>query len=241
MKWNKPEDIYQRSISAHLGYGNFKKLQESTVLIAGMGGGSNIAELLVRKGVGNIIIADFDVYEIHNVRQRGASSSTVGKEKVTVMRSRLLDINPSANIQIYPEGVTTDNVIEMVSRADYIVDMLDFSAFLPKVIMSREAREAGKFIITAPSVVNGALLFIFKPDGPSLEELFGLDLNLDIEDQGEKLMHNLIKRFPLEAPRNMYMEASRGERSIPLDAVGVDQAAVMAVAALENLILDRTE
>ncbi len=58
---------------------------------------------------------------------------------------------------------------------------------------------------------------------------------------GIRFLKRLIPRFAPEAPESMYQEAARGERTIPLDAVGVDQAAVLCVGAVENLILGRLE
>ena len=95
-------DIFQRSLTAHLPPSAFEALQRSSVLIAGLGGGSNIAELLVRKGIGRLRIADLDFYEPHNVRQRGSAASTWGRPKTLVMRERLLDINPHADIVAVP-------------------------------------------------------------------------------------------------------------------------------------------
>src|SRR5438045_3388897 len=126
-------DIYQRSLTAHLPPKAFDALQRCTVLIAGLGGGSNIAELLVRKGIGRLLIADLDCYEPHNVRQRGSAASTWGRRKSDVMRERLLDINPHAAIDAVPEGITVENVDALVARSDYVIDMVDFHALPEKV------------------------------------------------------------------------------------------------------------
>src|SRR5579883_1831529 len=92
------EEIFQRSLTAHLPPPHFERLRSCRVLIAGMGGGSNIAELLVRKGVGRLVLADLDRYECHNVRQRGCTTRTLGRPKVEVMRERLIEINPHVEV-----------------------------------------------------------------------------------------------------------------------------------------------
>jgi hypothetical protein len=234
-----PEDIFQRSLTAHLARPDFERLQRCSVLIAGMGGGSNIAELLVRKGVGRLTIADLDAYEPHNVRQRGSASSTWGRSKVEVMRARLLDINPHASITAVAEGVTLENVEALVASADYVVDMIDFHALKEKVALYRAARAAGKLTLTAPSIVNGAILYVFPPKGPTFEQFFGYDEGIPIGELGIRMLKRLIPRYAAEAPEELYQAAARGERTIPLDAVGVDQAAVLLVAAVENLALGR--
>lgn len=233
--------LFQRSLSAHLPEPAFSRLQRMSVLIAGLGGGSNIAELLARKGVGRLIIADLDVYEPHNIRQRGSTSATWGKDKVDVMADRLRDINPFATVTPVRGGVTLANARELVGQADVAVDMLDFHALKEKVALHRAAREQGKTVLTAPSVVNGAVLYVFTPSGPTFEEFFEYQEGLPLGEQALRFLKRLIVHFPPEAPEELYRAAARGERTIPLDAVGVDQAAVLTAAAIENLALGRTE
>jgi hypothetical protein len=236
-----PGDIFQRSLTAHLPPEAFDALQRSAVLIAGLGGGSNIAELLVRKGIGRLLIADLDRYEPHNVRQRGSSASTWGRPKSEVMRERLLDINPHADVVAVPEGITFANVDALVARSDYAVDMIDFHGLEEKVALHRSARRAGKLILTAPSIVNGAVLYVFRPGGISFEEFFEYEAGLPMAELGRRFLKRLIPRYAREAPEELYVAAARGERSIPLDAVGVDQAAVLVAGAIENLILGRED
>src|SRR5579872_2817477 len=126
------EEIFQRSLTAHLLPPRFERLRACRVLIAGLGGGSNIAELLVRKGVGRLVLADLDRYECHNVRQRGCTTRTLGRPKVEVMRERLLDINPHAEVVSVPEGITLANADRLARESDFVVDMIDFHAIREK-------------------------------------------------------------------------------------------------------------
>src|SRR5688572_6332120 len=175
MGTKKIADIFQRSLAAHLPPSSFSLLQNASVFIGGLGGGSNIAELLARKGVGHQTIADLDVFEPHNVRQRGSLSSTWGRSKVDVMTERLLDINPNMTVTPVREGVTLENVSELVRRATVVVDMLDFHALKEKVALYQAARAHGKVVVTTPSVVNGAVLYVFTPEGPTFEQFFGYE------------------------------------------------------------------
>jgi molybdopterin/thiamine biosynthesis adenylyltransferase len=238
---NVVEQFFQRSLSAHLPFSSFEKLQETTVLVAGLGGGSNIAELLARKGIGHLIIADPDIFESHNIRQRGHLISTLGKSKTETMYKRLNDIYPKIKVTPIYKGITLENVSDIVQQADYIIDMIDFSALREKAALYQSCRELGKVVLTAPSVVNGAVLYIFTPEGISFEQFFGYEDGLPMHELGPRVMKRIIPRYPSEAPEELYQAAARGERTIPLDAVGVDQAAVLAVAAIENLVLGRLE
>jgi hypothetical protein len=233
------EQFFQRSLTAHLPWPALTKLQNTTVLVAGLGGGSNIAELLARKGIGHLIIADPDVYEEHNIRQRGHAVSTLGKSKTQVMYERLLDIYPDIAVTPIHTGVTFDNVRTLVEQADYVIDMIDFSALHEKAALYRTARALQKIVLTAPSVINGGVLYVFDPEGITFEEFFGYEDGLPMRELGPRVLKRIVPRYPSEALEALYQAAARGERTLPLDAVGVDQAAVMAVAALENLVLGR--
>ena len=68
--------------------------------------GSSLAELLVRCGLTNITLWDFDTVEAHNVANQMFRSTDIGKPKVEALRDILLEINPDAasGIQLEPEG-----------------------------------------------------------------------------------------------------------------------------------------
>lgn len=78
----------------------FEKLQQACVLVVGCGGvGSFAIESLVRSGVSNLIIVDYDVIDITNInRQLMTLHSNVGLSKVDVLKNRMLEINPNVNI-----------------------------------------------------------------------------------------------------------------------------------------------
>lgn len=83
-----------------LGGENLRKIQECKVIVFGVGGvGSWCAEGLVRSGISHLTLVDFDsVCPTNCNRQLMATSRTLGRAKVEVMRERLLEINPDAEI-----------------------------------------------------------------------------------------------------------------------------------------------
>ena len=93
-----------------IGNDSLEKLKNAKVAIFGIGGvGSYVLEGLVRAGVGNFVLVDKDDVDITNInRQIIATTSTIGKPKVEVAKSRALDINPDINIQIYKEFFTPE-------------------------------------------------------------------------------------------------------------------------------------
>nr|MBP8619593.1 ThiF family adenylyltransferase [Clostridia bacterium] len=93
-----------------IGKDSLEKLKNAKIAIFGIGGvGSYVLEGLVRAGVGNFVLVDKDDVDITNInRQIIATTSTIGKPKVEVAKSRALDINPDINIQIYKEFFTPE-------------------------------------------------------------------------------------------------------------------------------------
>ena len=111
-----------------LGEDNMQLLKNSVVAVFGIGGvGSYAAEALVRSGIENIILIDYDKIDITNInRQVHALHTTVGRDKVEVMKDRLLDINPDLNIKIHNEKYNKDTRDNFdFDSYDYVVDAID--------------------------------------------------------------------------------------------------------------------
>jgi tRNA A37 threonylcarbamoyladenosine dehydratase len=84
------------------------------VLVAGLGGvGSWALEALVRSGVGEITLMDFDHIAPSNVnRQLHATQENFGKSKVQAMAERLVSINPQIKLHLIDEFLTVNNLSE---------------------------------------------------------------------------------------------------------------------------------
>ncbi|MGD0610185.1 MAG: molybdopterin-synthase adenylyltransferase MoeB [Anaerolineales bacterium] len=104
-----------------------KKLLASSVLVIGTGGlGSPVALYLAAAGVGRIGLVDFDVVESSNLqRQVLHGTSGVGKLKVESARSRLLDLNPEIQVEIFNEPFTSANAMQIAKDYDVLVDGTD--------------------------------------------------------------------------------------------------------------------
>ena len=111
-----------------LGTDAVAKLADRTVMIFGVGGvGSFVAEGLARSGVGHFVLVDDDLICLTNInRQLHATSKTVGRAKVEVMKERIIDINPEAEVTIIQKFYLPENAAEFFTRnCDYIVDAVD--------------------------------------------------------------------------------------------------------------------
>ena len=111
-----------------LGCDAMAKLAESRVAVFGVGGvGGYVCEALARSGVGAFDLVDNDEVSLTNVnRQIIATMETVGKKKVEVMRDRILQINPKADVRIHASFFLPENAHEFpFSEYDYVVDAVD--------------------------------------------------------------------------------------------------------------------
>ena len=160
------------------------QLQGTTVAIAGCGCiGGFAAELLTRMGIGTLILADPDVFDLSNLnRQCAATHLTVNQLKVDALKTHLLSIHPDLQIISYAEGVHSENVNDFVSEADYVIDAIDYFCFAESVMLHRAARARGLPIITAVALGFGTSVLAFDPDGMTLEEYVNLPMDITYEE-----------------------------------------------------------
>lgn len=113
-----------------IGEDKLNDIKDKTILVVGLGGvGGYTVTSLIRSGIQNIIIIDFDIVDISNInRQIIAYQSTIGKKKIDIMESMINDINPDVNVIKYDTFLTPDNIIDIFSKheIDYIVDACDY-------------------------------------------------------------------------------------------------------------------
>ncbi len=127
-------------------------LKDKCVGIVGLGGvGGAVAEALARTGVGRFVLIDNDIVEQSNInRQIVALNSTVGQYKTTVLKSRILDINPTAQVTTYE--VFYKDGIDMLLAVDYIVDCID--TVTSKLMLIKNAKANGIPIISSMGTGN---------------------------------------------------------------------------------------
>ena len=109
-----------------IGKEGVEKLHNKKVAIFGLGGvGSYVAEGLIRVGVQNFLLVDDDKICLTNLnRQIIATRKTIGKYKADVMKERMLDINPNANIETIQEFFMPESPEVFDDSFDYIIDII---------------------------------------------------------------------------------------------------------------------
>ena len=111
-----------------VGVDNLELLGTKSVLVLGCGGvGGYVVEALVRSGIGELILVDYDVVEETNInRQIIALNSTIGKLKIDLLEERTKDINSNCNVIKIGKFINQDNYLELFNnKIDYFVDCCD--------------------------------------------------------------------------------------------------------------------
>lgn len=111
-----------------IGNEGMEKLKNAKVAVFGLGGvGSFVCEGLARSAIGNFVLVDFDKVDESNInRQLIATERTVGRYKVDVMKERILEINPDANVEVHREFYKADSKTDIITKdLSYAVDCMD--------------------------------------------------------------------------------------------------------------------
>ncbi|MBX2847597.1 MAG: tRNA threonylcarbamoyladenosine dehydratase [Acidiferrobacterales bacterium] len=105
-----------------------QRLIAAHVCVIGIGGvGSWLVESLARSGVGNITMIDMDMVAESNInRQILATTNSIGRDKILVMRDRVHQINPQCIIHCVDDFIDSDNLSHHLnSQMDFVVDCID--------------------------------------------------------------------------------------------------------------------
>ena len=131
-----------------LGTKAVERIAASRVIIVGVGGvGSWCAESLVRSGVGHLTIVDSDSVCASNInRQLTATTESIGRAKVDVLRERLLEINPDADIMAMQKVYCQEeNEAFHLEDYDYIIDCIDSLKDKMALLLNATATDATVF------------------------------------------------------------------------------------------------
>lgn len=132
-----------------------EKLQVATVAVFGVGGvGGYVVEALARSGVGGFVLIDNDTVSLSNLnRQIIATRDTIGRDKVEVMKERILSINPGAKVETCKCFYLPEAAGEFdFASYSYVVDAVD--TVTAKIDIIIKAQEAGVPVISSMGAGN---------------------------------------------------------------------------------------
>lgn len=140
--------MFERTI-ALIGENNLNKIRDKHILVIGVGGvGGYAIESLIRSGIQNITLVDYDNIDITNInRQIIAKESNVGKLKVEAWKERIKEINKEVNVNILPIKLDENNIDSLFNtKYDYIIDACD--TVIVKKLLIKKCHEKDIELIT---------------------------------------------------------------------------------------------
>lgn len=138
-----------------LGKSKVDHLAKCRVAVFGIGGvGGYVCEALARSGVGSLDLIDNDKVNLSNInRQIIATHKTIGQYKTDVMKERILDINPNAQVVVHNCFFLPDKASELpFEQFDYVVDAID--TVTGKIGLVMRCQELGIPIISSMGAGN---------------------------------------------------------------------------------------
>ena len=152
---DKMEENWKYRTEKLIGKEAVNKLENAKVIVFGIGGvGSFAVEGLVRAGVGNLSLVDPDNIDVTNInRQIHSNVNTVGKSKIEVMKQRILEINPKANVEVYnPRNLEFEEQELIDNSFSYVIDAVD--TIKTKINIIEKAKKVGIPVISAMGAGN---------------------------------------------------------------------------------------
>ncbi|CAL2105958.1 ThiF family protein [Tenacibaculum sp. 190524A02b] len=145
-------------------------IKKTSILLAGSGLGSVIAECTLRLGFENITIVDGDEVEKSNLNRQNYEANDIGEEKVNAIKRRLLSINPKANITVHNCFIDEENVKGFIDGQDIAINALDFTTDIP-LKFDKLCQEKGIPVLHPYNLGWGALVAVITPDSLDLSFL----------------------------------------------------------------------
>jgi sulfur-carrier protein adenylyltransferase/sulfurtransferase len=159
---------YQRHLLLpEVGVEGQQKLLAAKVLLLGAGGlGSPAALYLAAAGVGTIGIVDMDVVDDSNLqRQILHNVDRIGERKVDSAKKTLTLLNPDVNVVTHDVRLGADNVMDILSGYDIVVDGAD--NFPVRYLLNDAALKLGVKVVHGSIFRFEGQVTVFKPhDGP---------------------------------------------------------------------------
>jgi sulfur carrier protein ThiS adenylyltransferase len=174
------------------------RLGRKSVGIAGAGGlGSNCAQALVRAGIGELVIADFDLVSESNLDRQFFFLDQVGRPKVEALAENLRRIDPRARIAPHALRLDPDSVLRLFAACDVVVEAFDLAGAKAMIIETVLSLLPGKPIVSASGLagygrsegikvhrsgdlyVVGDLESEVGPDNPPMAPRVGIAANME--------------------------------------------------------------
>jgi molybdopterin/thiamine biosynthesis adenylyltransferase len=215
---NNPSDAYYAErIDRNIGWITREEqnmLRQTVIGVAGCGGmGAQLAEKFLRLGIGEVRIADSEMFDVSNInRQFAANKHTIGKSKAFETARMLRAIADDTTIVVYPHGISEHTAESFVAGCDVVCDEIEFWCAAARIALHQNARSLGVPVFVANTVGFGSHVFLFTPSSATMEECLGMSYGeaLAWEDRAasgtmieadlihfmERVAHGLVCEWP---------------------------------------------
>ena len=229
-----------------LGKEAVEKLRSSRVAVFGIGGvGGYVCEALIRSGVGKFDLIDDDKVCLTNLnRQIIATRKTIGEYKVDVMKERMLDINPDAEITVRKCFFLPETADRFDFAAyDYVVDAID--TVTGKLQLAEAAYAAGTPIISSMGAGNK-----LDPTAFEVADIFDTSvcplariMRKELRRRGIPALKVVYSREEAIAPEHPAEPEQQGRRAVPGSTAFVPAVAglIMAGEVVKDLAFGRVD
>lgn len=163
------------------------KLRKLKLALAGLSVGNAIATTLALEGVfGELRLADFDTLDLSNMNRIRCAVHHIGVNKAIISARQIFEQNPYANLVLYTDGVTPDNLGEFIDgdgesgRVDIVLDECDSLAIKIKLREEARARKLPVLMETSDRGMLDIERFDLEPDRPILHGMLGGMTSADI-------------------------------------------------------------
>lgn len=209
-------------------------LSQAYIALSGLGGVGGVAfQTLVRSGVRRFRLAENGIFDPPDMnRQPGASALTMGRPKLDVYVEWARSINPSVELELYPQGISVENIEEFLRGTDVYIGVIDMEKGQDVKAKSNElARHMGIPLFTAGAISFGALSVNHHPEGMTPAEFWG-----KVKGQNDGILPAMItEKFHPEIMERLKQGAMQGIQST--SSVGANMAGTVLANEVMTYLL----
>lgn len=168
---------------------------ESVVAIAGLSVGSHVAlTITMMGGAHKMVLADPDILSLSNLNRIRSGVSQIGKSKIQLVAEQIYDMNPYAELILFPEGITENNVEQFFDESGVNILVEETDDLGLKILLREEAKKRKIPVVMGTDNGDGVILDVERFDLHSDLTLFnGAIGDISVED---------FKKFsPQELPK----------------------------------------
>lgn len=140
-----------------------EKFYNATVGIGGLSVGNSVAlALVLQGGAKRIKLADFDRLALSNTNRIRTGIDNLGVLKVEITARQIYEINPYAEVELFPDGLTKENIGEFFEDLDIVIDEIDNLAV--KYLIREQAKKHKIAVVMAADNGDNAVVDVERYD-----------------------------------------------------------------------------